>query len=789
MASVPEKLSRTERKQKTELKAEDLRMKTHLAGVLPLMLLILVCSGGMRLEAASDQVPKLTLMPVPKDVRLGSGHVVIDRSFSFAYASFHDRRLEGSVSRMLRRLSFETGAEINRAPVERTAGAMLVLDVSGPGERVQSIDEDESYSLKVDGRQVLLHAATDVGAIRGLQTFLQLVTVRNREYVLPIVDIDDAPRFRWRGLMLDCARHFEPLPVILRTLDGMEAVKLNVFHWHLSDDQGFRVESKRFPRLQGMGSDGLYYTQEQIREVVTYARSRGIRVVPEFDMPGHIQAWFVGYPKLASGPGPYPLQKNFGLFDTAMDPTRESTYRFLDAFIGEMAALFTDPYFHIGGDESRGKQWLANPRIVAFMKENNLKNPAALQTYFNARLLRIVKKHGKHMAGWGEILHSAFSGVQDLNPLPKDVVVEPWHDAGLLIQGASSGYQMIVSAPYYLNRMYPAEQYYLADPVKTDTILQGLWANTLEAQRYLAGTKDQDTRLSPEQEANVLGGEICMWGELIDPATVDSVIWPRTAAIAERFWSPAAVRNVDDMYRRLWIESLRLEQAGLTHISGPQKMLRDLTGTMTPFELKRLASILEPVGFSDRMRAQHVNQLTPLDGLADAVVPDPPSRHDFSAQVQEFLADPQHRAERARLTSTFQSWQQIAVLLDTLMSESPRLAGIKPRVEQLPDLGRVGLTSLACIADQKIPSPDWRQNALKLLTDLEKPAGLVRFTFVTSLHELVLSCGHRDTAATPSQRQRTPTLNSAHLAPINSLERTNVRAISFRASRVTGVPE
>ncbi len=137
----------------------------------------------------------------------------------------------------------------------------------------------------------------------------------------------------------------------------MAAVKLNVFHWHLSDDQGFRVESKRFPKLQQLGSDGHYYTQEQIRDVVAYARDRGIRVVPEFDVPGHTTSWLVGYPELASAPGPYQIERNWGVFDPTMDPTRESTYQFLDAFIGEMAALFPDPFFHIGGDEVTGKQW------------------------------------------------------------------------------------------------------------------------------------------------------------------------------------------------------------------------------------------------------------------------------------------------------------------------------------------------------------------------------------------------------------------------------------------------
>src|SRR6202030_3637945 len=166
-------------------------------------------------------------------------------------------------------------------------------------------------------------------------------------FVVPAVVIEDKPRFSWRGLHLDVSRHWMPLEVVKRNLDGMAAVKLNVFHWHLSDDQGFRIESKRFPKLQEQGSDSHYYTQDQVRDVIAYARDRGIRVVPEFDMPGHATSWFVGYPQLATGKGPYEIVRKTGILLATMDPTKESTYSFLDGFIGEMAKLFPDNYFHI----------------------------------------------------------------------------------------------------------------------------------------------------------------------------------------------------------------------------------------------------------------------------------------------------------------------------------------------------------------------------------------------------------------------------------------------------------
>src|ERR1700677_250162 len=208
-----------------------------------------------------------------------------------------------------------------------------------------------------------------------------------------------------------------PVDVIERTLDGMAAVKLNVFHWHLSEDQGFRMESRAFPKLTELGSDGLFYTQEQAREIIAYARERGIRVVPEFDMPGHSTAWFVGYPELASGPGPYQIERKWGVMDPAMDPTNEKTYKFLDEFIGEMTKVFPDHFFHIGGDEVNGKQWDANPKVQEFMRAHKLKSDQELQQYFTLQVQKIVSKRRKLMVGWDEILSPG---------MPEDIVIQSW---------------------------------------------------------------------------------------------------------------------------------------------------------------------------------------------------------------------------------------------------------------------------------------------------------------------------------------------------------------------------
>src|SRR5205085_4632249 len=194
-----------------------------------------------------------------------------------------DERLRAGVDRMLRRLEGRTVLELARGLGADATGAKLLVETRGPGKTIPAVDEDESYTLEVNERQAVLRAPTVVGALRGLETFLQLLEGDRAGFYVPAVSIQDQPRFRWRGLLIDIGRHFEPMEVLKRNLDAMAAVKLNVFHWHLTEDQGFRVESKKFPKLHQLGSDGNYYTQDQIREIVAYARDRGIRVVPEFD--------------------------------------------------------------------------------------------------------------------------------------------------------------------------------------------------------------------------------------------------------------------------------------------------------------------------------------------------------------------------------------------------------------------------------------------------------------------------------------------------------------------------
>jgi len=642
------------------------------------------------------------LMPVPSKVVQTPGYVRVTSRMHIAYTHFHDDRLEAGVARAMERMGFLTGMSQSTFQDYPENSDLLQIDVQGAGGVVQGLDEDESYHLQVTGQVpgqgITLTATTVVGALHGLETLLQIVDCEHGPCRMPHIDIEDTPRFRWRGLMLDVGRHFEPVSVIERTLDGMAMVKMNVFHWHLSDDQGFRAESKIYPKLTGMGSGGLFYTQEQMREVVAYARARGIRVVPEFDVPGHAVSWLLGYPELSSSTPPTGLPLVFGVHDEALDPSRESTFKFLDAFIGEMAAIFPDAYFHIGGDESNGRAWQTNARIVAFMQAKGIKNTDALQVYFNQRLLAIVQKHGKHMIGWDEVLTPG---------LPKDVVIQSWRGSSSLAHAARDGYQGILSGPYYLSPGRETDQMYANDPFA------------------------KELSLTHEEESRILGGEACMWGERLSPLTVDSHVWPRAAAVAERFWSAADITDTASMYRRLQITSLRLEAVGVTHIQGMQVMKRSLAGSTDTAALDLFTSLLEPQ-FSGPATGASV-----FDTLVEATVTDPAVRFEIHEEVQRAIAGDQ--AARNVLMQRFKSWQNSVPQLMVQVNRSPRMVDAQPRVVQLGQLAQMGLEALSYL-DLGMQTPEgWSTRQFAVLTDAEKRIASTRFVFLPALKELVIA--------------------------------------------------
>lgn len=660
-------------------------------------------------QAAHTQTPRpLALMPLPSSLTLQGGEFEIPSDLTIALASTDSERLRNAVMRFQKRLADKLGHPLTSHIITASAGT-IILDIASDGEAVQGPDENESYKLTVTASSIAIHAPTTVGAIHALETLFQLVQPVNGTYSIPQVNIDDSPRFPWRGLMIDCGRHFEPIAVLKRNIDAMGAVKLNVFHWHLTEDQGFRIESKLFPKLTGKGSDGLFYTQDEARELVRYARARGIRVVPEFEMPGHSTAWLYAYPELASGTTPTGIRREFGVSDTAIDPTREATYHFIEQFLREMTTIFPDEYVHIGGDETPAPDWKTKPRIQAFMRAHHLRDNAALQAYFNQRVLAILTSLHRRMMGWDEILTPQ---------LPKDVVVQSWRGIASLDAGARQGYSGVLSAPYYLDGMKPAEVHYLADPIPADT------------------------QLTAAEQKLILGGEVAMWGEHLDQHTIDSRIWPRTAAMAERFWSPQNVRDIPDMYRRLEIVSVELESLGTQHLTSEDAGLRDILRAEDISALRVFASAFEPVSFSERYQQQHTDQLTPLTTFVDAIRPDPPIRFHLELATQTFLGHPgsndsQTSAARDQLQSFFTSVAASIPTVELEAENAPRLQPLKMRIEQLRALTSIGQQAIASLSSGTAAPSGWKQQSLARIADAQKPSAMVRCLFLPQLTDLV----------------------------------------------------
>ncbi len=661
-------------------------------------MLIILLAAAVPLRAQNNN-----LMPQPAKLVEREGRLAIDASFSVGFAGYREVRLEDAAKRLLRRLERQTGIPMSEDVEPDASRAKLVIDCAGPGEAVQSVRENESYKFEVGANRARITATTPVGVLRGIETFLQWIELDAQGFGARAVLIEDNPRFPWRGLLIDVSRHWMPMPVIKRNLDAMAALKLNVFHLHLSDDQGFRIESKNFPRLQEMGSDGKYFTQQQVREVIDYARERGIRVVPEFDMPGHTTTWFVGYPVLASAPGPYSIERKWGIFDPTMDPTKEELYPFLNDFIGEMAALFPDEYFHIGGDEVSGKQWGSSPSIQAFMRERDMKSNHDLQAYFNQRVLKIVQAHGKKMVGWDEILHPQ---------LPKDIVVHSWRGQKSLGEAARQGYMGILSFGYYLDHMRPASFHYANDPLGGEA----------------AG-------LNPAEQARILGGEACMWTEYVTPENVDSRIWPRMAAIAERLWSPQAVKDVDSMYRRLEVVSRKLDRVGVTHRSGYPLMLERLTDGGPTEPLRMLADLLEPVKFYERGQSRDYTSRTPLNRLVDTTRPQSHEARKFAKLLEDFSAN--HDKIRKKLTM----WRDNSAALIPVIKQASLLQEAVPLAEDVSALTAAGLEALDYLEEGEAALNSWVDAQGELLTRAEKPRAELLIMIVPSIRKLVEMAG------------------------------------------------
>jgi len=659
-------------------------------------------------------------MPYPKKVDFGTGKFRITSQSGINLLGVSgDTILEEAANNLLRKLNFTTLSYFMQEKVklnDQFSDASIFIQVNEKEEN--PVNVDESYKLSVNQEKVQLIARTTIGALRGMETLLQLVMADSAGYYFPAVEIDDEPRFKWRGMMVDVARHFIPPDILKRNIDAMSKVKMNVLHLHLSDDEGFRVESKVFPRLHQSGSNNQYYTQSELREIIDYAAAKGIMVYPEFDLPGHCTSWLAGYPELASGPGPYEPGPRYKLSQDispvamlallmnyptpAINPAKEEVYQFLDEFIAEMATIFTAPYYHTGADENNGKVWENNPQIIQFMKDNKINNTDELQRYFVNRLRDILRKHNKQMIGWEEVFNT---------DLPEDVVVQVWGAMGAKsanpVEIAEKGNPVLISKGFYLDYFYPASFHYLNPEIPDAT------------------------------NRNLLGGEAALWAELVDENTFEGRAWPRAAAVAERLWSPADIIDVDDMYRRLFIISDRLEIDGLDHNFNRERMLASLCNLQETESAQKLIDILTPVSGYVRLMAQMrspdniKSQSVPLVSLVDLVACDSRNAWNFGKLVENYLHS-EDLNQKEIIKQQLNDWQEAANQIAILAKNAPNLGSLEDYA------GRIALvTDIGLQAVEGSLNGSRKSLMLGQLDSLKQPGDLLEIAILNEIRALV----------------------------------------------------
>lgn len=662
--------------------------------------------GALLLSPAANAQ---ALLPAPRTVSLGAGAPVsLSGPLAVEIIGCDRALVSPAVERFQRDLRILIGVD------QRGASTPMTIRCMARDPAPLSLEAREAYRLNTGDGRVQIDADGEIGVLRALASLRQLVRTDVASPTIVAARIDDAPRFAWRGIMIDTARHFMGVDAVKRQIDAMELTKLNVLHLHLSDSEGFRVESRRFPRLTTVASHGQYYTHDQIRDLVHYAGERGIRIIPEFDFPAHSYALITAYPELAAKPllGKDPMES----YLAALNPASERTYAFLRQLFEEMTALFPDRYVHVGGDEVMEKAWSGSPEIDRFKQKHNLKSHAELEGYFHSRVREILARLDRTTVGWEEI--ATFE-------IPNDAVVQPWRTSNATSRATAQGNRVVVSAGFYLDYLRPAEEHYAIEPtdpvafselttealaaMRRHPILSKI-ANELVEEKVVARPLPPLTR---EQERLVIGGEAPLWSELVSEEMLDGRLWPRAAAVAERLWSPAATRDVGDMTRRLAATMVVLRSLGLQDQANRDRMIARLA----PDASLAVAIFVEAV--APVRNGAHFNMMNQnLIALADIASTDSQEALTFSSDVRRYLAGDRPRGQslRARLAL----WRDNEPAFAAAAKGRPLLEAALPTSKNLARLSQAGLAALAALETGGQMSRVDREAALTVLAELEQ---------------------------------------------------------------------
>lgn len=634
------------------------------------------------------------LLPQPKELNLHEGKFKIANNIKVRVTR-PSLKLNRYTERFIQRLEYSSGVYFQHHKIQDTISSYeIVINTNSTTENIH-IETNESYAISITSNKVIITAENNIGAYRALETLLQLITTSENGPFFNNCSIVDEPRFKWRGLLIDVCRHWIPPHIIKRNIDAMAAVKMNVLHLHLTEDQGFRIESKKFPKLHELGNNGNYFTQEDIKEIIQYANERGIRVVPEFDIPGHITSWLVGYPKLASANRNYEIATKYGVFKASLNPTEEYTYQFLDTLLTEMCQLFPDAYFHIGGDENNGSDWNQNKKIQKFMTKMELKNNHELQAYFNKRILPILIRNKKIMIGWDEIYDSN---------MPNSIAIQSWRGKESMIHAAKNGFPSLLSNGYYLDKVYKIEDYYENDPLP------------------------QGIDLTESQQKMILGGEATMWSEIVDQTTIESRIWPSALAIAERLWSSSENCDTKNFYVKVPFISNKLQEFGLTHINYQETLLGLISNNSSVQTWKPFIKVLEPIRGYKRhdflKKTLKYSSITPLNRIADACYVESFTARNFNKLIHKNCKKDGFCKYRndikywlAKWAKSAENFQRISYK-STALSEAHELA---LKVQEICELAWRKVNSPSELTDRE------NQRAKKLISEIDTYQLDIRF--------------------------------------------------------------
>ncbi len=526
-------------------------------------------------ESTVVQDGVISIIPMPVNIERLKGNFSINPGTKI-FAQQGNQEILNIANRLAEQIETASGMIIPVAQVEDVGTSVRAIFISlDPQVDLGS----EGYRLSIQETGVSIKASEPAGLFYGVQTLLQLLPaeikshspIQGISWTVPAVEIEDYPRFQWRGLHLDVARHFMPVEFIKEYIDNMAMHKLNTFHWHLTEDQGWRLEINKYPRLTEVGAwrketlmghyndqphqfdgqrHGGYYTQDEVREIVQYAKDRYITIVPEIEMPGHAKAAIAAYPELGVTGEKVEVGTFWGIFPDIFN-VEDATFKFLEDVLTEVMELFPGEYIHVGGDEAIKDQWEASERIQQQIKELGLKDEHELQSYFITRIEKFLNANGRKLIGWDEILEGG---------LAPNAAVMSWRGTEGGIAAAKSGHFVVMSPGTHVYF-----DHYQVDPGKEPLAIGGY--TTLEKVYQFEPTPEE---LNPEEQQYILGAQANVWTEYMPtPEHVEYMVFPRVSALAEVVWSPKEKRNWNNFKERIPKQLKRYEYRGINYAKVP----------------------------------------------------------------------------------------------------------------------------------------------------------------------------------------------------------------------------